>query len=120
MPMTLLLFFFPKIFERKLMANCIMQRRMRPFEFLFDALLPPRETRKLVRRMDEAAVLAALRQSCGKRMRCGQSLPYQDPIIEACILEAKFHGNLRAAEFLGRALREFLSNSSPSPRLSIL
>lgn len=83
---------------------------MRPFEILADFLLPPRESETFVRRIDKHAMLTRLEPVItGGGERAVVSLfPYRDPLVEACILETKFQGNERAAEFLGRALSEFL------------
>lgn len=83
---------------------------MRILELLLDAALPPRETEALVRRTKGSELFERLSPvMTGAGGHGVMSLfPYEDPLVQACILEAKFEGSQRAAEFLGRALREFL------------
>lgn len=81
---------------------------MRLLEFLADMALPPRETEALVRSMAEDALCERLRPVAAGIGGVVSLFPYDDPLVQACILEAKFEGNRRAAELLGRALREFL------------
>jgi predicted amidophosphoribosyltransferase len=92
---------------------------MRILPILLDALFPPRETEILVRALDADALSRLIEP---KIIRNEEDfviglLPYALDAVRACILEAKFHDNMRAAQLLGAALSdflyEFLNESAP-------
>lgn len=83
---------------------------MRFVTLLADIAFPPREQEALVRALSFDQLAELLSPVCrGEGGHAAWSLfPYAHPMVEACIIEAKFEGSQRAAEQLGRALREFL------------
>lgn len=83
---------------------------MRILELLLDVALPPRPTEFLMRKAGGDGLLEHLSPIMAGAGALGvmSLFPYNDPLVQACILEAKFEGSQRAAEFLGRALCEFL------------
>lgn len=87
-----------------------MRGIMRLLTLLADTILPPRETEAFVRDLTFERLVQELSPVCrGEGPQAAVSLfPYAHPLVEACILEAKFQGNRNADELLGRALREFL------------
>jgi ComF family protein len=85
---------------------------------LLDALFPPRESELRVRNATYDALASALSPTAtnlhGHTAVC--LLPYQQPIVQACIVEAKFHNNKKAflllSHILGDYLFEALSDTS--------
>jgi hypothetical protein len=86
---------------------------MRIISFIMDSIFPPRETELVVRNVHDT------RRSEGRLVPKAVSggipdcpvislLRYEDETVQACIQEAKFHGNRDAVELLGAVLREFL------------
>ncbi|HYF28835.1 MAG TPA: hypothetical protein VEA36_00520 [Candidatus Paceibacterota bacterium] len=76
---------------------------------LLDLLFPPRESATLV----AGATINDLhrRYAPGTYVVDGARimylLPYRDPLVRACVVEAKFHGNTRAQGLLGRMLEDY-------------
>ncbi len=90
---------------------------MRFLAFIFDLLLPRRPTAVLVDEINENEFLmfacpteVALRRSYNSALHVTTLLPYSQKYVQACVLEAKFHKNIRAISHLGAALREYLLN----------
>jgi len=83
---------------------------MRIFPILLDALFPPRESELLVRSLDAGALSRLMEPRFIQREGVSVIglLPYAQDAVRACILEAKFHDNARAARLLGAALSDFL------------
>jgi len=82
---------------------------------LSDALFPPRDTELVVRSFHDEALAELLAPqaiplstSVSALPPAIALLPYADARVRACIVEAKFHGNGRAAQLLARALRKHL------------
>ena len=95
----------------------------RSLHFLADALFPPRSTELMVRGLDGDALVRLLAphsvppREHGPRMPDAVALlPYADAHVRACVVEAKFHGNGRAAQLLARALATYLSQFARSGR----
>jgi predicted amidophosphoribosyltransferase len=80
------------------------------FAWLLDAVVPPRESERAVRRatLDELCILMRpfLIESAGVPVTA--LLPYRSPLVQAAIQEAKFHRNTRATLLLGGVLRDYL------------
>ena len=79
--------------------------------FFLEVLFPPRDSELLVRSTDYASLqkLYTPLVTFMKPTQCVTSLlPYSSKVVQAFILEAKFHGNKRAQEFLGRILARHL------------
>ncbi|HWU24684.1 MAG TPA: hypothetical protein VN086_02935, partial [Candidatus Paceibacterota bacterium] len=83
---------------------------MRLADFLLDSVFPPRETELIVREASYERLMESLSPVVrGQGRQASVSLfSYADPCAKACIVEAKFEDNMRAAELLGGALYEFL------------
>ncbi|MDB4992006.1 MAG: amidophosphoribosyltransferase [Parcubacteria group bacterium] len=84
---------------------------MRLLHLLMDSVFPPRETEMIVRNTRGTYRTALMAEP----VRTGTSdcpvislLRYEDETVQACVLEAKFEGNMSATEILGAVLREFL------------
>ena len=73
---------------------------------ILDALFPPRETELLVRHADSEILLA--RMEIRTVFEIVTLLPYQDPLVRACIVESKFHANKKAQGMLAQVLEEYL------------
>jgi ComF family protein len=86
---------------------------MRFLALLLDTVFLPRESEHAVRTASNDLFLSKLRPVAvnGTCMPVVSLLPYTDPLVQACVLEAKFQGNVRAAELLGQALQEYLHES---------
>ncbi len=74
---------------------------------ILDILFPPRAHEVLVRRCTHEELLALMHPA-----RIGTEtialLPYHTPLVQALIIEAKFHNNSRAQELLGYVLKTYL------------
>ncbi|CAN5756979.1 hypothetical protein BH11PAT2_BH11PAT2_02390 [soil metagenome] len=84
-------------------------------KLLLDAIFPPRESELVVRACttdDLVALLSptVIRVPGSEISEVTSLLPYQHPLVQACVLEAKFHGNARATALLGHALCEYLTD----------
>jgi ComF family protein len=79
---------------------------MRLLEFILDALLPPRETSRIVRTLTAETLARAVtpRQFASEHGTITGLLPYRSAPVRASILEAKFHANVHATAVLGRIL----------------
>ncbi len=95
----------------------------RSLHFLADALFPPRSTELMVRGLPDDALSERmsphpieLRIHEATFSDAAALLPYVDARIRACVVEAKFHGNGRAAQLLARALATYLSQFARSGR----
>ena len=88
---------------------------MRFLSYIVDFLFPPRETEVQVRAIthDSLAALAAPTHHTALGYPCVTLLSYNDPLVRALIIEAKFKGNARAHTLLGTVLRTFLSDHTP-------
>lgn len=83
---------------------------MRLISRILDALFPPRPTERLVRDAspDALAKILAPEPFVAGSIESTALLPYRAPLVHACVIEAKFHGNKKAQELLGIALAEYL------------
>ncbi len=83
---------------------------MSVFESIFDILFPPRKTELLVRKsaLNELSALLSPTPIELPSISIVSLLSYKTPLVQATILEAKFHKNTRAQRMLGYALREYL------------
>lgn len=77
---------------------------------ILDLLFPPRESERLVRAASQdlfAAHLVPREIPLGNGTALGL-FPYRVPLVQALVVEAKFHGNQAAQRLLGEALAEYL------------
>lgn len=81
---------------------------MRGSSRFFDLLFPPRDTERLVRKIDEEQLAQKLTPIRLPRADMTTLLPYRDEIVHALIIEAKYHGNARATHLLAGILAEYL------------
>jgi ComF family protein len=74
---------------------------------ILDILFPPRTHEVLVRCCTYEKLLALMHP-----VRIGTEtialLPYRNTLVQALIIEAKFHNNIRAQELLGQILKRYL------------
>lgn len=83
---------------------------MHLFTKILDVIFPPRTTERLVRDADADSLIARMKPITLKE---GVALlPYRDPLVHACIVEAKFYGNKKAQELLGSVLAFHLKEAS--------
>lgn len=75
-----------------------------------DLLFPPRGSEKLVRSLGSAGLTEYLspRICLLGNAEVTALLPYDNPLVRACVVEAKFHASVRAAKALGNALAQYL------------
>jgi ComF family protein len=83
---------------------------MRLFSRMLEVLFPPRHTERLVRHAskDALAHYGTPHAFTMDGMPGVALLPYNDPLVHAAILEAKFRGNAAAQRLLGEALGAYL------------
>ncbi|MES2994627.1 MAG: hypothetical protein V4681_01140 [Patescibacteria group bacterium] len=85
---------------------------MRILSRLLDLLFPPRPTAKVVRDASFASIAPLV--SPEARSIAGYEgaalLPYRHPLVQALIIEAKYHGDQNAQSLLGAALGDYLSD----------
>lgn len=76
---------------------------------ILDILFPPRETEIIVRTLqfDQLARISTVRQ----HEHTTYLLPYQHPLVRACITEAKFFNNRKAQTLLGSLLSHHLATT---------
>jgi ComF family protein len=90
-----------------IVSGATMQKLFFAFSFLFDALIPPRQTERAVRGLD----IVALRELA---LPDG-TLPYHEPLVTALVWELKYRRNPRAlalaAEFLEEKLMQYAEDS---------
>lgn len=89
---------------------------------ILDALFPPRETERLVRKATPEQLskrLAPQSISLPGGRSATALLPYRDPLVNALIVEAKFHKNRRAQKLLGALLAEYLSGNRETTLIPI-
>lgn len=75
-----------------------------------DLLFPPRESELLVRSIGESGLSEYLKPWVCE-LESGNVtalLSYEVPVVRACVVETKFHGNEAAAKTLGNALGSYL------------
>ena len=75
-----------------------------------DTLFPPSPDMLLVR--DAGAYTLAQRIAVKTISETETLLSFRDPLVRACVHEAKFHHNKKAIALLGNALREYLRTSA--------
>lgn len=82
---------------------------MRALESLLDALLPPRESAKLLRHVEEDALLPFLTPTLSPLTSpvVVSLSSYKEPLVRAAIAEAKFHASRKGVELLARLLQEY-------------
>jgi ComF family protein len=83
------------------------------FTWILDSIFPPRPSQLLVRNMflHEAAKNFKPRIVVIDRVPITTLLPYRSPLVQACILEAKFHKNRKAQKLLGMLLADYIKVS---------
>lgn len=74
--------------------------------WLLDMLFPPRNDERIVRAIHEDNLHALVAPA--RRGDTIALLPYEHPHVRACIKEAKFHANKKAARLLGAILHDYL------------
>lgn len=77
---------------------------------LLDTLFPPRGSELLVRNATYDTLAEVLSPSLLPQHEHAiiSLLPYQEPLVQACIVEAKFHNNKKASELLSHTLSDYL------------
>ena len=78
----------------------------RLIHFLLNTVFPPRDTARIV----ETTTFEELSRLCAVRNfeAISYVLPYKLKVVQAFILEAKFHGNKKAHAYLGKVLVQYL------------
>lgn len=81
---------------------------MRLLYTILDMVFPPRTQQRLVQEQNEASLVRHVRI---RQVTPGvyALLSYRTPLVQACVLEAKFFGNKKAHQILGRTLAHGLS-----------
>lgn len=74
-------------------------------------IFPPRDTELIVQHAEFSSLRALLKPELIKieTQTIHSPLSYHSPLVQAFILEAKFHNNRKAQGFLGRILGEYLA-----------
>ncbi|HEY0011177.1 MAG TPA: phosphoribosyltransferase family protein [Candidatus Paceibacterota bacterium] len=77
---------------------------------VLDFIFPPRDTEVSVRELGISGLAPQLvpRTLLLRELEVTALLHYEDPVVRASILEAKFHGNTRAQHILGDVLARYL------------
>ncbi len=94
------------------------------FTTVLDAAFPPRSSERLVRGLTPEALYARM-QPIAIHLdhtyigACIALFPYRLAEVEACIIEAKFHGSAKAAQILGYCLAKYLSELVSSHNMNI-
>jgi ComF family protein len=83
---------------------------MQLVSLLIDALFPPRTTERLVRTLSYESLMERIAPTTLSVSRTSVTalLPYHDPVVAACIQEAKYYGNQKAQELLGQVFDEYV------------
>jgi ComF family protein len=88
---------------------------------IYTALFPIRESERMVHAASYesvAAHYAPIPVTVGTpQLSCIALLPYHEPLIQAFVLEAKFHDNRKAQSFLGAVLATHLRTLDFQPRI---
>ncbi len=97
-------------------------RYMDALRRILDVLLPPRDTERRVRDAHDTALHALLSPSAFSlgTHSVVTLLPYRAPLVQACIVEAKYHGNKKAQMMLGNVLAEYLLEESAETALVVI
>lgn len=74
---------------------------------LLDLIYPPRPTERVVRALDGAP--SAAPKLIDRDAHITALLPYQDPVVAACIIEAKYHSSVQAQALLRTVLADYLT-----------
>ena len=95
------------------------------FTWVLRGVFPPRPTEMLVQQTDVSMLLEFIRpcvvipevhDAVSARLSVPPAvtalLPYREPLVQACIIEAKFHDNVKAQQLLGKILQHHLENKS--------
>ncbi|MDB5245041.1 MAG: putative phosphoribosyltransferase [Parcubacteria group bacterium] len=79
-------------------------------KLILDAVFPPRESEVRVRTCSADTLITLLSPAVvpGESHGAVGLLPYGNVMVQACVLEAKFHGNVRATQLLAHVLHEYL------------
>jgi ComF family protein len=101
---------------------------MKFFSWILESIFPPRATQLLVhdaflQRLNHKSVLRTLLRVQTifiQEVPITALLPYRSPLVQACILEAKFHKNREAQELLGTFLATYIKVSNLSGNVTIL
>ena len=82
------------------------------FTNVFDIFFPPRDTELIVRNTDYALLFSFLKPSIIsiQHTQILTLLSYRLPLVQAFIIEAKFHNNKKAQKFLGNIIRDAIHN----------
>jgi ComF family protein len=75
---------------------------------LVDILFPPRITEILVRNAFDTDLRIVPVSIVGERATVISLMPYHNPLTQALLLEAKYHGSQKAWRILGTALQDYL------------
>ncbi|MCI0597794.1 hypothetical protein L0Y34_01855, partial [Candidatus Parcubacteria bacterium] len=77
---------------------------------ILDIIFPPRDTERLVRTFEANALHALVSPvsvPTGKEYTSAL-LPYRNPLVQACVVEAKYYDNKKAQLLLGEVLADYL------------
>lgn len=91
---------------------------MNIFGRFLDLLFPPRDTERLVREAPEDALVTSLNPQL-LPLPGGEALgllSYKNPLVKACVLEAKYRGNAKACQMLGFVLATYLAERATKDR----
>lgn len=77
---------------------------------ILDILFPPRPSELVVRNMKSIDLIALVnpQERFVGDVVITSLLPYENPFVQSCILEAKFHNNRRATQILAKVLQSYL------------
>ena len=80
------------------------------FTHILDILFPPRATELVVRNAQTSDLLTLIdpKENSVEGVTITSLLPYENPLVQSCILEAKFHGNTKALALLAEVLVSYL------------
>jgi ComF family protein len=93
-----------------------MNLMARALRILVDIIFPPRDTELLVKKCHFSLLEKIYRPQTIRieEIPIVALLPYRSSLVQAFILEAKFHNNKKAQEFLGRILEIYLRKALAS------
>jgi ComF family protein len=99
--------------EKSHSKKCTMMR-MDVFKRFLDLVFPPRRSELLVRTTSIEELVRLISPVVLVHEACEVTtlLPYQHPLVQATIIEAKFHRNQKAESLLGAVLSEYLAEFS--------
>jgi ComF family protein len=88
--------------------------------WILDTVFPPRATQMLVRAASTISCDFKPRVITISSLSIFTLLSYHSPLVQACILEAKFHKSRKAQELLGTLLADYIKVSRISGKVVII